>query len=90
MTLVELIKTMEVIASHQPSIKMVVENDIFRLNTKADAYCLDLQHFLLRNRDDYPELTDNCCHNIKSNLHSAASCGIFLGGARGRSKYRRG
>ena len=37
MTLVELIKTMEVIASHQPSIKMVVENDIFRLNTKADA-----------------------------------------------------
>lgn len=58
--------------------------------SKADAYCLDLQNFLLRNRSDYPELTDNCCHNIKSNLHSAASCGIFLGGARGRSKYRRG
>lgn len=37
MTLLELIKTMEVIASHQPSINMVVENDIFRLNTKADA-----------------------------------------------------
>ena len=37
MTLLELIKTMEVIASHQPSIHMVVENDIFRLNNKADA-----------------------------------------------------
>ncbi len=37
MTLLELIKTMEVVASHQPSIKMVVENDIFRLNAKADA-----------------------------------------------------
>lgn len=37
MTLLELIKTIEVIASHQPSIKMVVENDVFRLNKKADA-----------------------------------------------------
>lgn len=37
MTLSELIKTLEIIASHQPSIKMVVENDIFRLNNKADA-----------------------------------------------------
>ena len=37
MTLLELIKAMEVVASHQPSINMVVENDIFRLNNKADA-----------------------------------------------------
>jgi len=37
MTLKELIRAMEVIASNQPSIKMVVENDIFRLNNKADA-----------------------------------------------------
>lgn len=37
MTLVELIKTMEVVASHQPSVNMVVENDIFRLNAKSDA-----------------------------------------------------
>lgn len=37
MTLSELIKAMEVVASKQPSIKMVVENDIFRLNGKADA-----------------------------------------------------
>ena len=37
MTLQEVIKTLEVIASHQPSIKMVVENDVFRLNSVADA-----------------------------------------------------
>lgn len=37
MTLKELIRTIEVVASHQPAINMVVENDIFRLNNKADA-----------------------------------------------------
>ena len=37
MTLLQTIRTMEVIASQQPSIKMVVENDIFRLNARADA-----------------------------------------------------
>ena len=37
MTLSELIRTMEVVASNQPSVNMVVENDVFRLNAKADA-----------------------------------------------------
>ena len=57
--------------------------------SKADAHCLDLQNFLLQNRSDYPELTENCCHTIESNLHSAASCGIFLGGSRGRRRIVR-
>ena len=57
--------------------------------SKADAHCLDLQNFLLQNRSDYPELTENCCHNIESNLHSAASCGIFLGGSRGKRRIVR-
>ena len=52
--------------------------------SKADACCLDLQNFLLENRADYPELTESCCHKIESNLRSAATCGIFLGGARGK------
>lgn len=51
---------------------------------KADACCYTLQNFLLNNRASYPELTEGCCNRIKSNLRSAASCGIFLGGARGR------
>ena len=37
MTLKELIKTLEIVASNQPAINMIVENDIFRLNNKADA-----------------------------------------------------
>lgn len=37
MTLLELIKTIEIVASHQPSVKMVVENDVFRLNNRSDA-----------------------------------------------------
>lgn len=54
--------------------------------SKADACCYDLQTFLLENRADYPELTDCACRRIQANLHSAASCGLFLGGARGRIK----
>lgn len=52
--------------------------------SKADACCLGLQNYVLENRSEFPELTDNTCYKIKSNLYSAASCGIFLGGARGR------
>lgn len=52
--------------------------------SKADACCLDLQNFLLEHREDYPELTECCCHKIESNLRSAATCGLFLGGARGK------
>jgi hypothetical protein len=57
--------------------------------SKADACCLDLQDFLLEHRADYPELTECCCHKIESNLRSAATCGIFLGGARGRKLPRK-
>lgn len=54
--------------------------------SKADACCYDLQTFLLENRADYPELTECACRRIQANLHSAASCGLFLGGSRGRVK----
>jgi hypothetical protein len=52
--------------------------------TNADDCCHELQQFLLRNKADYPELTESECHRIKSNLYSAATCGIWLGGLRGR------
>lgn len=57
--------------------------------SKADACCLDLQNFLLEHRADYPELTECCCSKIESNLRSAATCGIFLGGARGKRLPRK-
>lgn len=50
----------------------------------ADFYLKDLQNFLLNHRDDYPELSECQCRQIKKNLYSAASCGVNLGGARGK------
>lgn len=55
---------------------------------KADAYCRSLQNFLLRHRADYPELTENHCASIRANLTATASCGMWLGGPRGK-KIRR-
>lgn len=37
MTLKETIRLIETVASAQPSVNMIVRNDIFRLNAKADA-----------------------------------------------------
>ena len=51
---------------------------------KADSCCLDLQNWLLANRSLFPELSDSQCGKIKSNLMSAATCGIWLGGPRGK------
>lgn len=52
--------------------------------TKADAACLDLQNYIWNNRAAFPELGECDCRRIHANLYSAASCGIFLGGARGK------
>ena len=51
---------------------------------KADYYCIELQTYAFKHWREFPELTANCRERIKSNLYSAASCGIFLGGARGK------
>lgn len=37
MTLVEVIKVIETIAARQPSVRMIIENDVFRINERADA-----------------------------------------------------
>lgn len=55
--------------------------------SKADACCWDLQRWLLDNRSSFPELCECDCSRMQANLRSAASCGIWLGGARG---YRLG
>lgn len=50
---------------------------------KADHFCYELQRWLLDNRAAFAELTDCQCNEIHGNLTSMASCGIWLGGARG-------
>ena len=56
----------------------------FYYQSKADASCYDLQRWLWENRNMIPELTEIQCGKIRSNLYSAASSGVFLGGARGK------
>lgn len=51
---------------------------------KADSACLDLQNYILNNWQKYPELCEGDYHRIRACLYSAASCGVFLGGARGK------
>ena len=55
---------------------------------KADSAVLDLQNWLLNNCADFPELTEGDVHRIHANLYSAASCGVFLGGPRGKKLPR--
>ena len=69
------------VASYDEIVKMQ-----YYYQTKVDAYCLELQKWLLDNRGSLPELTECQSKRLSSNLHSAASCGIFLGGARGKRR----
>ena len=69
------------VASYDEIVKMQ-----YYYQTKVDAYCLELQKWLLDNKGSFPELTECQCKRLSSNLHSAASCGIFLGGARGKRR----
>ena len=61
-------------------------SDVFTISEhyqkKADEYCGKLQNWILKNKKKFPELTENQCNDIKANLYSAASCGIWLGGTR--------
>ena len=67
------------VASYDEIVKMQ-----YYYQTKVDAYCLELQQWLLQNKESIPELTDCHCRKLSANLHSAASCGVYLGGGRGK------
>lgn len=63
-------------------------NDSFTIKDyyikRADFYCLRLQNYLIENKKSFPELTNSDCNKIASNLHSSATCGLWLGGIRGK------
>lgn len=56
----------------------------FYYQGKADYYCVQLQKFVCANASRYPELGAQKAQDIKSNIKSAATSGLWLGGARGR------
>ena len=51
---------------------------------QADFFASRLQAFILNNKADYPELSQNKCADIRATLNSAASTNLWLGGRRGR------
>ena len=51
---------------------------------KADFYARRLQNYLLKNKNEFPELDDVICNQIKSNLDSSATTTLWLGGYRGK------
>lgn len=52
----------------------------------ADTYKYRLQRYLIANYNKYPELLKyKSIADLRANLYSAASCGIVLGGARGKT-----
>ena len=61
-----------------------IANMRYYYQSKADHCCVELQNWLLENRDALPELDEGDAHRIKSNLYSAATCGVWLGGPRGK------
>ena len=67
-------------------------DDSFRLASfyqkKADYLCHQLQRFVLKYRQNYPELSDCDCREMKANLYSSATTGLWLGGVRGRGYNR--
>lgn len=54
--------------------------------SKADFHCMEVQNYILQDMVDYPEVDENLCRKIHATLHSAATCGFFLGGARGKRR----
>lgn len=64
--------------------EMVAQKEYYQ--GKADFHCMELQNYILDNRSAYPEIDECSCRKIHSNLYSAASCGIFLGGARNKRR----
>lgn len=63
-------------------------NDLFKLEKyytdKADVYKLKIQNYLADNYKEFPELCNHKCYGTDSNIFSAASCEIWLGGERGK------
>ena len=74
--------------SQDENLQVVTQDEIGKMQyyyqSKADFCALELQQWLLENKGYLPELTACACDKIKANLHSAASCGLWLGGPRGK------
>ena len=62
----------------------VTDANVEEYTSKADFFAFELEKWLVARIDFFPELREGDGEEIRANLYSAASCGIFLGGARGQ------
>lgn len=60
-----------------------LENNI---NEKSNFYKKRLQDYLTEHKDNFKELKENKCTDVKPNRYASDSCSIFLGGVRGKRK----
>ena len=74
--------------SNDENLSVVTQDEIAKMQyyyqSKADFCALELQQWLLDNKTYFPELNECTCDKIRSNLYSAATCGLWLGGPRGK------
>lgn len=77
-----------VVISNDEHMVNLSEDERSRVDTyyeyRSDFYCKRLQEYLLNNKELYSELDECSCENMKANLDSAASTGLWLGGLRAR------
>ena len=77
-----------VVKSNDENLTVATQDEIAKMQyyyqSKADFCALELQNWVLENRNLFPELDDCTCRKIHSNLYSAATCGLWLGGPRGK------
>lgn len=75
-----------VVVSNDEHIQNLSEDERARVDTyytyRADFYCKRLQEYLLNNKELYPELQECDCNQMRANLESASSIGLWLGGYR--------
>lgn len=78
--------------SNDENLEVATQDEIakqqYYYQSKADFFALELQQWLLDNRASFPELDECQCGKIRSNLYSAATCGLWLGGPRGKMHVR--
>lgn len=77
-----------VVKTSDENMEVVSASDLSRVRFEyqdmADNEGRALQDFMLNNWSDYPELTSGEVHRIHSEMRSSYSCGLALGGARGK------
>jgi hypothetical protein len=86
------IANMGVVRTSDEKVESASASEIIKVSdhyqSQADAYAHRMQQYLCDQYSHFPELGQTKYNQIKANLHSAASSGLYLGGARGKKILR--